>query len=183
MTFDEKIEQADKLIAKLKSNELYDDLRQEIAVEMWLNPDADVKAIVKYARIKVFGDEAKHQRARAPHLYNDDGECVDDDVYYVDQSTVEQGEVRESPVTDEMREKVAEIVKTKRYISALYCTNTYNKMKDINRIPKWMLQPKCCLYKTTFDHTRVMMEIFNYFFYGAKRYENKRNQRIALQAN
>lgn len=27
---------------------------------------------------------------KAPHIYNDDGECVDDDVYFVDQSTVEK---------------------------------------------------------------------------------------------
>lgn len=181
MTFDEKIAQADKLIAKLKSNELYDDLRQEIAVGMWLYPDADVKDVIKSARIKVFGDEAKHQRARAPHLYNDDGECVDDDVYYVDQSTVEQGAVRESPVTDEMREKVAEIVKTKRYISALYCTRKHHKPSNVADDIKIFCTKnfRNSIYRTG----RMITDLKICYINGVLYYENKRNQRIALQAN
>jgi hypothetical protein len=181
MTFDEKIAYSDKLIAKFKSNELYDDLRQEIAVEMLVNPDADVQTIVKCVCKKVLGDEAKHQRARAPHLYNDDGECVDDDVYYVDQSTVEQGEVRESPVTDEMREKVAEIVKTKRYISALYCTRKHHKTSDVAADIKTFCTKNFLhsIYRTG----RMITDLKICYINGVLYYENKRNQRIALQTN
>ena len=169
MTFDEKIAYSDKLIAKFKSNELYDDLRQEIAIEMWVNPDADVQNIVKCVCKKVLGDEAKHQRARSPHLYNDDGECIDDDIYFVDQSTVEQGGVCESPVTDEMKEKVAAIVTTRNLIYRIF--DSQNKsvgsfITSLNKIQRYTVIGKIYNFKT---YLGVL--IHN---------ENKRNKRIAI---
>lgn len=176
MTFDEKIAYSDKLIAKFKSNELYDDLRQEIAIEMWVNPDADVQNIVKCVCKKVLSDEAKHQRARAPHLYNDDGECVDDDVYYVDQSTVEQGEVRESPVTDEMKEKVAAIVTTRNLICRIFnCTyNTSSFLTSLGRV---------YFYLGHNSSNNINKFYKDYHTRGINYYENQRNKRVALQAN
>ena len=76
--FENKLKLAYKMVDNLSKNELYEDVKQEIAISLWLNPNESLENIVVLARKKVLGDEAKHTRKRAPSLYNEDGEQVDD---------------------------------------------------------------------------------------------------------
>lgn len=174
--FEIKLRKAYKAVEKFKANELFDDLKQEIAVSLWQNPNDDLHNIILTARKKVFGDEAKHQRARAPHIYNDDGECVDDDLYYIDQTTVEQGEVRESPVTDEMKEKVAAMVTTRNLICRIF-NCTYNTSSFLTSMGK------VYFYLGHNSSNNINKFYKDYHTRGIIYYENQRNKRVAIQAN
>ncbi len=69
-------------------------------------PEQAVKAVIH----KACAERVADKRMTAPHLYNDDGECIDDDIYFVDDRTVEHNE-RKSVVTDDQREDAKKMVR------------------------------------------------------------------------
>ncbi|MEE6207228.1 MAG: hypothetical protein VZR95_04150 [Alphaproteobacteria bacterium] len=130
MTFDEKLAICYKMVEHLKHNQLYDDVKQEIALMIWENQDdEDLKRIVVMAGKRIFGGELKHHIIRKQTNSRDkDGNLIDFEV--VDESTVEQFGVRKSPVTDEMRETVADIAKCNELILKIF----KRKRKKINEM-------------------------------------------------
>ena len=127
--FEEKLKNAYKMVDNLSKNELYEDVKQEIAISLWLNPNESLENIVVLAKKKVLGDEAKHTRKRAVSLYNEDGECLDDDLYFVDQNTVEQFGERKG-ISDDLREKGLKVAHTMNLLNQLVNRLVKNKRAD-----------------------------------------------------
>lgn len=129
MTFDEKLVICYKMIEHLRYNQMYDDVKQEIALLIWENQENDdLKGIVMIAGKRIFGGEKKHKIVRVSNVRMKNGEKIEFDP--VDERTVEQGEVRKSPVTDEMRETVADIAKCNELILKIF----KRKRKKINEM-------------------------------------------------
>lgn len=127
--FENKLKLAYKMVDNLSKNELYEDVKQEIAISLWLNPNESLENIVVLARKKVLGDEAKHTRKRAPSLYNEDGDCLDDDLYFVDPNTVEQFGERKG-ISDDLREKGLKVAHTMNLLNQLTNRLMKNKKAD-----------------------------------------------------
>lgn len=116
-----------QLISKYKFDT--DDLLSETALYIWENkiPEEKYSEAITVCYKKLAKDELKHQTNRAKSLYNDDGECIDDDIYFVDERTVEQfGEGRRG-VTDDHIEKTAKLSECMGLISAIYKFSSYSK--------------------------------------------------------
>ncbi len=127
MTFDEKLVICYKMIEHLKYNQMYDDVKQEIALLIWENQENDdLKGIVMIAGKRIFGGEKKHKIVRVSNVRMQNGEEIEFDP--VDERTIEQGEVRKSPVTDEMRETVAKMAECNDLIKRIF------KRKKISNI-------------------------------------------------
>lgn len=131
-----------------------DDVEQEAIVIALEHPDVDnIAKICQLAKKRFLKEEEKHTRKRAESVYNADGECLDDNYYFVDQSTVEQYGERKSEVTDEQREKVYKMEQCLQFIDAIYgrsfsyCYNKWGergratviKRNTIGYLPKWNL--------------------------------------------
>lgn len=128
MTFEDKLKQAYKYIDLLcKENQEKEDIKQDVALYLWEHQDEDIKTVCREIKNKRLGDEYKHQRMRAKSIYNDDGECVDDDIYFVDERTVEYNEEK-SPVTDEQREKVYKLEECLQTIDKIASSYFYSFM-------------------------------------------------------
>lgn len=157
--FENNLKLAYKMVDNLSKNELYEDVKQEIAISLWLNPNESLENIVFLARKKVLGDEAKHTRKRAPSLYNEDGECLDDDLYFVDPNTVEQFGERKG-ISDDLREKGLKVA---------HIMNNLNKL--INRLQKHKRRNSCYVRYSHFFAKQITNYSCNYINYG---YQYKR---------
>lgn len=119
------------LIKKFRYNDLYDDMKQEVALYLWENKSYDnLKEAVKCAVKSFFANERKYKKIlvfRRPK--NQDGEDLDESYYLVDPSTLPQYGVRKSPVTELMRMKVTEICKSKVLIAQILNRKFNNKFK------------------------------------------------------
>jgi hypothetical protein len=118
MPFEEKLKIAYEYLDKHCFIEK-EDIKQDVALYLWQNPTDNIIEVcekVKRVRLK---DEFKHQAQRAESIYGDDGECLDDNYYFVDERTIEYNE-QKSLVTDDDRKKVAEMEKTLQFIDAIY---------------------------------------------------------------
>jgi len=87
--------------------------KQEYAQECWLaklSDDSLSDDEISDIAIKKLKKEKSFDFKKAPHLYNEEGECLDDNYYFVDPSTVEQfGEGRR--ITDaQFRKEVSKSV-------------------------------------------------------------------------
>lgn len=95
-------------------------------------------AVLEYPAIKeevLYKEVAKRHRQEfnrhfqeAPHLYNDEGECIDDDIYLVDYRTVEERGVRE--FNKELKEKglmLAKIIRSYHKLFKQVFTGSYHK--------------------------------------------------------
>lgn len=60
---------------------------------------------------KLRKDSAKHDLKKAKSIYNEDGECLDDNYYFVDPKTVEQYGERKG-ISDDLREKGLKVAHT-----------------------------------------------------------------------
>ena len=120
MNFEEKLAICYKMVENLKSNQLYDDIKQEIALLILENPeDENLKKIVIMAGKRIFGAEKKHHvNQKQTNSRDKDGKIIEYEV--ADESTFEQYGVRKSPVTTEMRETVAEMAKCNELISKIF---------------------------------------------------------------
>lgn len=187
MKYDEDLKKAYDMIKNLHYNEFFDDLKQEIAVELWLHPDEKIDDLVLRCRKKVFGEEKKHQIGRAESIYNDEGECLDDDFYFVDDRTVEHNDF--SYISDEIKEKVSAMVKTRDLISRIYAqrkASDAHKIYDLQRCDSFIsktlnpIPPRndgfSCALRNLKKYNDIRLKEIIY-------YENKRNQRIALQSD
>lgn len=123
MSFDEKIKQAySYLDVHCRNLQEIEDIKQDVALYLWEHQDENIIDVCIKIKKERLGDEYKHQRMRAKSIYNDDGECVDDDIYYVDERTIEYNEEK-SPVTEEQRETVSKMEKTLQAIDIIYTRN------------------------------------------------------------
>ena len=119
MTFDERYKAAIQYLQKYRNLQNFEDIEQSVALELWKNQSDDIKQICDAVARKLNAEELKHNRMRAKSLYNDDGESIDDDIYFVDPKTVEKfGET--NFFTDDIREKVAGLEKILQFVDAVY---------------------------------------------------------------
>ena len=119
MTFDERYKAAIQYLQKYRNLQNFEDIEQSVALELWKNQSDDIKQICDAVARKLNAEELKHSRMRAKSLYNDDGESIDDDIYFVDPKTVEKfGET--NFFTDDIRDKVAGLEKILQFVDAVY---------------------------------------------------------------
>lgn len=120
--FEEKYKQAVMYLQKYKNYSDFEDIKQTVAIKILENEDSDVVSVCN----SVVKDFTKDYNKRAKSLYNEDGECLDDNIYFVDQSTVEQfGETNN--ITDEIKEYVDKLEKTLQAIDFIYGYNTFGE--------------------------------------------------------
>ena len=120
MTFDEQIKLAYEYLDKhCYSLQEKDDIKQDVALYLWEHPSDNIAQVCEQVKKARLSDECKNQRGRAASIYNADGECRDDDLFYVDERTIEYNEEK-SPVTDEQRETVAQMEKCLQAIDFIY---------------------------------------------------------------
>lgn len=138
---DAKLKEISNFVRKnVLSVDLREDVEQEAIVIALEHPEIEsVEIICKLAKKKILGTEAKHQINRAQSLYNDDGECVDDNIYFVDQSTVEQYGERKSEVTDEQREKVS------KFSQCMGLIGVINQFKQLQKSRLFFQRRKLCI--------------------------------------
>ena len=67
---------------------------------------------------KLRKDSAKHDLKKTKSIYNDDGECLDDNYYFVDPKTVEQYGERKG-IPDDLREKGLKVAHTMNLLNHL----------------------------------------------------------------
>lgn len=115
------------LISKYKFDT--DDLLSEASLYIWENgiPEENYQEAITFCYKKLAKEELKHQTNRAKSLYNDDGECIDDDIYFVDERTIEQFGEGKRGVTDEHIDKTSKLSECMGLISAIYKFSNYQK--------------------------------------------------------
>lgn len=117
MTFDERYKAAVRYLQKYRNLSNFEDIEQSVALELWTSGSDDIKQVCDTVARKLNAEELKHSRMRAKSLYNDNGECVDDDIYFVDPKTVEKfGET--NFFTDDIRDKVAGLEKILQFVDS-----------------------------------------------------------------
>ena len=136
MKFEERLKLAYEYLDKhCYASQEKDDIKQDVALYLWQHDTDNIAEVCEKVKRARLADESKHQRNRAQSLYNDDGECIDDEIYYVDDSTVEYNEEK-SPVTDEQREEVAEMVTTLEAIDKLWQNYSVDMSKRKIKVEK-----------------------------------------------
>ena len=122
-----------------------DDFIQDCYLVMLENPDKDKESLFKFVLSKHNKEKNEKIFKQAPHIYNDDGECIDDDIYYIDKSTTEKyGEGRR--IDDKSLEYGRKIVKCTialtQMIKGIYRTETVKEKKEnyIERLVKLKLK-------------------------------------------
>lgn len=124
--FDDKYKQAVIYLQKYKNYSEFEDIKQTVAIKLLENEDSDVVSVCNSVVKDFTKDYNKRAMQHAKSLYNEDGECLDDDIYFVDQSTVEQfGETNN--ITDEIKEYVGKLEKTLQAIDFIYGGNTFGE--------------------------------------------------------
>ncbi len=119
MTFDERYKTAVRYLQKYRNLSNFEDIEQSVALELWKSGSNDIKQVCDTVARKLNAEELKHNRLRAKSLYNDDGDCIDDDIYFVDPKTVEKfGET--NFFTDDIRDKVAGLEKILQFVDAFF---------------------------------------------------------------
>lgn len=94
-----------------------DDFIQECWLAALENPNEKSEILFKNVGNKMRKQVNAEVGVKANHIYNEDGECVDDNIYFVDKSTVEQyGEGRR--VDEELIEKGKKLSKS---VGVLMC--------------------------------------------------------------
>ena len=129
----QKLDEAYILLKKFRSYELYEDIKQEVALYLWENKNyADLKGQVVRALKIFFKEERKYKKFfvfRRPK--NKDGEDIDESYYLVDPSTLPQYGIRKSPVTELMRMKVSDICKSNVLVAQILNRKFNNKFKGL----------------------------------------------------
>lgn len=128
MTFDESYEEFKKASF---GNE---DFEQDCVVLFLENKDADVSEIIRKVKRK-WTREHFDKKKIAPNLYNEKGECITDDFYFVEPDpTAEINETNN--ITDEIREQGLKIARLMRTTAELWQKTkkwnveiTYNQRK------------------------------------------------------
>lgn len=121
--FNKRYKEAKKILAKFKSIPDYEDIEQTVALKLYEFPTESVEKVCKVVYKDFLNNAMQAKRRTALSIYNEDDECLDDDIYFVDPSTVEQfGETNN--ITDELKDDVGRLEKTLQYIDCIY-TNYY----------------------------------------------------------
>lgn len=121
--FNKRYQEAKKILAKFKNFPDYEDIEQTVALKLCEFPAETVEKICKVVYKRFLSNTMEDKRRIAASIYNEDGERLDDDIYFVDLSTVEQfGETNN--ITDELKDNVRKLEKTLQYIDCIY-TNYY----------------------------------------------------------
>lgn len=122
--------------------------KQEYAQECWLaklSDDSLSDDEISDIAIKKLKKEKSFDFKKAPHLYNEEGECIDDNYYFVDPSTVEQfGEGRR--ITDAQFTEGKKLARAWHLTNALYCQSFlirafYGDASVLNRASKIFFEP------------------------------------------
>lgn len=114
-----------------------DDFIQECWLATLENPNEKHEVLFKDIAKKM----KKDVYIKAPHIYNDKGECVDDNVYFIDKSTVEQfGEGRRVNITEEQEECVKKLQQTIELIDSINNRVYVNRKSIMKGVIKWIIK-------------------------------------------
>lgn len=120
--FNKRYKEAKKILAKFKSIPDYEDIEQTVALKLYEFPTESVEKVCKVVYKDFLNNAMQAKRRTALSIYNEDDECLDDDIYFVDPSTVEQfGETNN--ITDGLKEDVGKLEKTLQFVDCIY--NSY----------------------------------------------------------
>lgn len=98
-----------------------DDFIQECYLAMLENPKEEPAKLFKEVEKRLKKQANNDFYNTAPHLYNDDGECIDDEIYFVDKSTEEQyGSGRRIDITEDTEKHAKQLCDTVDLIYKLF---------------------------------------------------------------
>lgn len=80
--------------------------------------DDKIEQAVELCCKRLKKEASKHDLKKAKSIYNDDGECMDDNYYFVDPNTVEQFGERKG-ISDDLREKGLKVTQTMNLLNHL----------------------------------------------------------------
>lgn len=112
-----------------------DDFIQDCYLALLEHPDLEESILFKEVAKKHKKEHSEQYRI-APHLYNEDGECYDDDIYFVDKRTIEERGVRE--FNTELKEKGLKLAKVMRCYDSLFKQVFIHKTHLSTSIIKWI---------------------------------------------
>lgn len=145
-----------------------DDFIQECWLATLENPNEKPEVLFKNIGNRMRKQVNADIAVKAPHIYNDNGECVDDDIYFVDQSTVEKyGEGRR--VDENLIEQGKKLSKTLNILMRLMgmCYKVNKKASDVASFNQFMLGnninrrlkelPRCNVYSNIYYNSRSIV--------------------------
>lgn len=149
-----------------------DDFIQECWLAVLENPNEKQEILFKNVGNKMRKQVNAEVAVKAKHLYNEEGECVDDNIYFVDKSTVEQyGEGRR--VDEELIEKGKKLSKSVGVLMCLVrsCYKEGDSKFDafnFNHFLRRVIRPQTVDYCKFYLHNHGRMYTTNYLHKGVK---------------